>query len=685
MTTQASQTPSDFMGDHLSVRMVQARGDDSADDLIPLQDALDYACANRTGMLVPPGVYKATCAAAAAISSATNASAAIFTVASAPADRSPVIITGFTGSWLSANGLYRATRISATTFSIPINSSGFGAVAGSPKFAVGLYIKTGNPGIYGQVGLGSAQPAIKFYGSGDGLTIGDSVTRVFAAQVQNIGFVAANGATMRYMINVQNMSEVVWPGIAISATGTGTFQAGLRLSDADGIAFHRLTIFPPSYAAGSVGVLFDDAVLYGNLTISFIAPVIGNLEAAYDIRNLQTGSVYAFYTENCKYGVRVDNTSHNSVLQKVTFHSGEFNTSGTGAPSHAVLSVTSAAAKTLEMEHLRFDDCRIFLSGGVSYPFQINLASTTAQYPTSRISLHVTNCAFFGVLNAIVDVVNPDNITCNLYFENNYAYDNTAVIRTPDVSTTTLAKVFDATPVDGDGNPLYRIDPTGAVNLYGSTGNTMVRPGANYYGRGVIAGTSIFPYNADGYFKLVAGGGIPVPPSTSIPSPSSSVSVELCGFNTNADMDRTIVFCIAGTEIFRIDGGKVLLSNAPLKGASGTVTIDSGLSVTGSQLLSGNLQVLGLTASLPTKTNASKVLVSGAIDLAAEVTGQLATSNGGTGANYANFAALVAAVKAALGLGIGDISGLTAALAAKAATGTVTSGPSAGAAHTHTI
>jgi hypothetical protein len=95
-----------------------------------------------------------------------------------------------------------------------------------------------------------------------------------------------------------------------------------------------------------------------------------------------------------------------------------------------------------------------------------------------------------------------------------------------------------------------------------------------------------------------------------------------------------------------------------------------------------------LTASLPLKLNASKEITSAAIDLASatETTGVVPTTRGGTGSNYADFAALVAAIKAALGLTIGDISGLTAALAGKAPTGTVTTGPaSAGTAHTHGV
>jgi hypothetical protein len=45
-----------------------------------------------------------------------------------------VNITGFTAGWITANGAWQITVLSPTTFSIPINATGFGAISGAPVF-----------------------------------------------------------------------------------------------------------------------------------------------------------------------------------------------------------------------------------------------------------------------------------------------------------------------------------------------------------------------------------------------------------------------------------------------------------------------------------------------------------------------------------------------------------------------
>ena len=46
-----------------------------------------------------------------------------------------VLISGFTGAWVPANGLWAVVYVSADTFSIPVDSTAFGAIAGSPVYA----------------------------------------------------------------------------------------------------------------------------------------------------------------------------------------------------------------------------------------------------------------------------------------------------------------------------------------------------------------------------------------------------------------------------------------------------------------------------------------------------------------------------------------------------------------------
>jgi hypothetical protein len=72
-----------------------------------------------------------------AITASSNASAAVLTTTTAPATSVYVGIGGYTGSWAAANGIWLATNLSGTTFSIPVNSTGFGAQSGSPTVTYG--------------------------------------------------------------------------------------------------------------------------------------------------------------------------------------------------------------------------------------------------------------------------------------------------------------------------------------------------------------------------------------------------------------------------------------------------------------------------------------------------------------------------------------------------------------------
>lgn len=69
------------------------------------------------------------------IASATQANPVVITVSGGhgfDASSTPlVVISGGTGNWVGVNGTFTATIASSTTFSIPVNSTSFGAVAGS--------------------------------------------------------------------------------------------------------------------------------------------------------------------------------------------------------------------------------------------------------------------------------------------------------------------------------------------------------------------------------------------------------------------------------------------------------------------------------------------------------------------------------------------------------------------------
>lgn len=67
-----------------------------------------------------------------AVSAATNANPVVFTTTTHYlTSGQQVKITGGTGAWAAVNGTFAVTVISPTTFSIPVNSTAFGALAGS--------------------------------------------------------------------------------------------------------------------------------------------------------------------------------------------------------------------------------------------------------------------------------------------------------------------------------------------------------------------------------------------------------------------------------------------------------------------------------------------------------------------------------------------------------------------------
>lgn len=79
-------------------------------------------------VLLPAGV---------AIASATNATPVVFTRAAHGLTTGALVyITGFTGNWTPANATFAVTVLSANTFSVVLDSTGFGAVTGTPIFQV---------------------------------------------------------------------------------------------------------------------------------------------------------------------------------------------------------------------------------------------------------------------------------------------------------------------------------------------------------------------------------------------------------------------------------------------------------------------------------------------------------------------------------------------------------------------
>lgn len=71
------------------------------------------------------------------ITAATNANPVKFTAAAhGLTTGDSVTISGFSGGWVGCNGTFTVTVVDVNNFTIPVNSTSFGAMAGSPVFEV---------------------------------------------------------------------------------------------------------------------------------------------------------------------------------------------------------------------------------------------------------------------------------------------------------------------------------------------------------------------------------------------------------------------------------------------------------------------------------------------------------------------------------------------------------------------
>ena len=95
---------------------------------------LAYTCVSVSNMAVTGATRPRS---SASISAATNANPVVFTSTGHGfpiSSRPNVTIVGGTGNWTAINGSFVATVIDANTFSIPVNSTAFGALTGTITF-----------------------------------------------------------------------------------------------------------------------------------------------------------------------------------------------------------------------------------------------------------------------------------------------------------------------------------------------------------------------------------------------------------------------------------------------------------------------------------------------------------------------------------------------------------------------
>lgn len=114
------------------------------EDLPPntgIQTLMAYSGANLSYLCVSKSIDVRRSARLVSINSATNANPVVFTVSGGTGFdinggvRPKVVISGGTGSWTAVNGTWTATPISSTTFSIAVDSTSLGGVAGTLVFS----------------------------------------------------------------------------------------------------------------------------------------------------------------------------------------------------------------------------------------------------------------------------------------------------------------------------------------------------------------------------------------------------------------------------------------------------------------------------------------------------------------------------------------------------------------------
>lgn len=103
------------------------------------EQVINYTGNNATSICYSPSTLTTGLRAATrvSISAATNASPVVFTSTGhgfALSARPQVTVSGATGGWTGVNGTRTATVIDANTFSIPVDSTGFGALTGTVVF-----------------------------------------------------------------------------------------------------------------------------------------------------------------------------------------------------------------------------------------------------------------------------------------------------------------------------------------------------------------------------------------------------------------------------------------------------------------------------------------------------------------------------------------------------------------------
>jgi hypothetical protein len=151
-----------------------------------------------------------------AITAATNATAAVLTSTghSFPTGTGVTLtFSGFTGSWVTLNGIHAITVIDANTFSVPINSSAFGALTGAPVYLSGAAITVD----------GTAATGTSFLNTGNALS-NNLIEQSNYPFVYKLGFSGGN------YISGSNTYDITPTSIATVWQQTGATSSFIQLS-----------------------------------------------------------------------------------------------------------------------------------------------------------------------------------------------------------------------------------------------------------------------------------------------------------------------------------------------------------------------------------------------------------------------------------------------------------------------
>lgn len=452
------------------------------------------------------------------------------------------------------------------------------------RIASGLTI-TGQAVLRGDSPLANGIAQLRYTGTGDPLTIGTDSALVYGVTLQNIMIVAENGVSARYGINIQGLSEAHWTGVIIGGATSGQFQAGVRFYDSSGIAVDGLLVTNQDGVLGSTAVLFAEGgnLFNNNSNISIEHADMYMQNTMFDVRSCDHCRVFnALNLEAFDYLVNLDNSA-NTLTNYNTFAVKDSSITANAASyfSHRkLLNINVASGKRANLYLVDFEGNRAILAGGVTNPLQLTVASgNTGGY----LNLQVKNNTFIGANGALTGVSSP-NALAHLYYGFNHVFAADGATRTPDVVPYALGSsayyVHEEVPINSGNQQLAWTDINGTRYMAGSSGPSMARPSAGAPVPGAIYGSDqSTPLNTNGFIRVGTAGGL---------NPVYAVYCDWSGASSVTDLNRNMACFIGGTEIFRLDGSQVKVSNVPFSAPSVTAT---------SGFTAGSLSGLSLTCS----------------------------------------------------------------------------------------